>query len=49
MYTVTNDCLHFIRLNDKEQAKRLADSIKGAVYITSSTDNLLIYSYKDVS
>jgi len=47
MYTITCDFKHFITLDNKEEAKRLADSIKGAVYLFPYDEALMIYSYRD--
>lgn len=47
MYTITSDYRHFITLANIDEAKRLADSIRGGVYLFPNNEPLLIYSYLD--
>ncbi len=46
-YFITKDCVYFIYLNDFEESKRLANCIKGAVYVQFADENLLVHSYSD--
>jgi hypothetical protein len=47
MYTITSDHTHYIHLSDKEEAIRLADLIRGGVYVCSNGEMVLIHSYND--
>lgn len=47
MFTITPDHYYHIRLSNKEEAIRLADLIKGIVYIFLEGEPLLVYSWRD--
>ena len=47
MYTVTADHIHLLYVDNQEIAKRLADNIKGAVYLFLFNVPVCIYSYLD--
>jgi hypothetical protein len=47
MYKITSDHIHFLSLDNRDEAIRLADSIKGGAYICSNGEMVLIYHYKD--
>lgn len=47
MYTVTSDFKHYISLRSLDQAKRLADNIKGGVFIIHHREVVCLYSYRD--
>lgn len=46
-YTVTANHIHILTLKNREEAERMADNIKGAVYLFHNNEALCVYSYLD--
>lgn len=46
MYIVTTDFTHILRINGQSEAIRMADNIKGHVYLPQNGANHLVYSYE---
>jgi hypothetical protein len=45
MYYITNNFQNFINLINKDEAIRLADMVRGFVFIVESGQNNIIYSH----
>lgn len=45
MYKVTSNQCNFISLDDKQEAERLADMIKGTIYVFFKSRYIRIYQY----
>lgn len=46
-YIITQDHIHFITLSDLDLSKRLANEVRGGVYLCFHDQMSLIYSYTD--
>lgn len=47
MYIITSDFKHYLRLGKLDEAKRLANGIRGGVYLSTNGQMALLYHHTD--